>query len=247
MERLQELLGHVRRCHSATQIHHFIVVKGGAFCDYGALRQALRETHTRVGVVKELLLQIAEAELDVSDLEEREDAESRLVSIERFGAEAVYDPRRREIELTRARTKLSALQDDLTERAYELSHFYAVACAIKDKVEADRGMLTPELHAKLDSEMWTQRLLLDVAHELRMDGKVHTSTLQLIESLPRQQRQTMLDDISDPMKLMEWASQVDYNIPEIKHVLSGEEVIKYVADADSPRPRLREPDHAPAC
>lgn len=234
-------MGHVRRCHSATQIHHFIVVKGGAFCDYGALRQALRETHTRVGVVRELMLQIAEAELDVEGFESPSDE-----TVSNQWIDCIVDPRRAAISSTRARTKLAALKDDLTERAYELSHFYAISCALKDKIEGEHGTLTPDLHAKLDAEMWEHRLRLDAGRELKLGG-VRSSTSESISSLGRDARRRIQSELAyHPGSLAVWAGAQDYELPVIEHVLSGEEVCRYVSDADSSRRGIRGPDHAQA-
>lgn len=233
MDRLKELMGHVRRCHSATQIHHFIVVKGGAFCDYGALRQALRETHTRVGVVRECLLRIAEAELDSEEAEDALPYSNEIeYAIDTDDRERCRKHSRAKIATVRAQTRLDDLRDDLRERSYELSHFYAISCALKDEVEKRHGELTPELHASLDMTMWVHRMRMNAAHDLMTHGRVQSSTLQTVQSLPAVFRKQLTHQINDPKGLIEWAGDVEYTLPEIQKVLTEEEVCAYVADAD---------------
>lgn len=234
MQRLEELMGHVRRCHSELQIRHFVVVKGGAFCDYGALRQALREVHTRVGIVRELFFRIEEAEIDIA---EKRDEIDRM-SVRRLSTQKAN------VQLRRLTSQLVDMNRDLGERAYELAHCYAIACALKDKIEGEHGPLTPALHAKLDVQMWEHRLRLDAATEIRMQGRLQPSTVQSIRSLPSATRRSIIAAISDRVSFLEWHDAQSYDLPEIGNVMEGEEVLKYVADTDRSSRRIGSADYA---
>ena len=219
MEQLEELLTHTRQSHSALQIEHFIVVKGGAFCDYGALRQSLRELRGRVSVVKEGLFKLRELEIDIEELLESSD-------------------KRTQVDLDRVRFEQTTLERDVAERAFELSQFYAIAAALKAKIEHEHGELTPELHAKLDAEMWEHRLMFDAAYELRSSSTLSSGLHQLIAALPFDARSRIMGKIMQPQSLIAWVNQHRYELPAALPALSAKEVCNYVAHDDCTRRRV---------
>jgi len=243
MERLSELLEHVRRVHSPTQIQHFIVTKGGAFCDYGALRQALREVHGRVGVVREKLFRVYELEIDAAALEQLDEYDKDN------NCETHFDAQRDGVKMARLLCDLEEVRHQLRERAEELAQFYACACALKDKVERDRGKLTPELHDQLDREMWAHRLGLDAASDLRVSGKVSRGVLDCIAALPASLRSNIpgFSGGGPAKNLMRWASNAQrYTLPKLEAVMTAEEIIDYVADTDRARLGPGEADDTPS-
>ena len=223
MDRLPELLGHLRRTHSNVQIRHQIVTKGGAFCDYGALRCCLRDLDGKRKVVRDLVFRLREIQLE---LEEK-----------RLPVDGHIAKGRAAIAMDRLNAEFDDLQGLLNERCYELANFYAVAVALKDRIEEEEGPLTLDRHEHLEMDMWEHRYMLDAADDLRQSPLVHPSTMRSIRSLPREVRSRILSKIMRPDVLINWADQLDYQLPDVPLIKSREEVIRHVADAD--RCRLR--------
>lgn len=207
---------HVRRCHSAVQIQHFIVTKGGAFCDYGALRQALREVHGRVSVVREKLFRVRELEIDVA---EHECACNGLT--QDTASKTDFDRDRDHVKLARSMSELEETKLSLMERAEELALFYAIACALKDRIEEGGQTLTPARHAFLDGQMWVHRMRLDIDSDRRTTGKVSRGVMECVAALPPELRKLARQPI-----MQNW----DYQLPPIENVMTGQEVIEYVAN-----------------
>ncbi len=227
MERLPELLIHLRRSHSEIQIKHMMVTKGGAFCDYGAFRQSLRELHGRKEVCQALMFEIEGLEVDLE--ESRYKAEGIHPD---SSTHNIYDKRRAKIDVDRIRIKSDEAERTLAERVYEFSHLYAVACALKDRLE-EGGELTSERHYELEMDMWVHRWKLDAADEIRHEGKVSRQTLRNVNSLPLGPRSYLRMLIMHPQELLSEADQLKYELPPLPPLIDESEVYAYVSDPNS--------------
>lgn len=219
-------MGHVRRAHSPVQIESFIVKKGGAMCDYGALRQALRELHTRVGVVRDLYFRIARIEIDIDEVKAQQEGEIDLPPDWNS-----FDVMRAEVREYELACQLAESQRDLRERTDEMAQFYAIACALKDRIE-ESGELTRERHIGLENGYWIHRLSIQVGLDILEAGRVRRPTLETITALPDPMRQHMMRNVIESGDPAGWVKSMTYSLPPMSRIPSQKEVLDYVLDPD---------------
>lgn len=178
-----ELLADHQSLHSDLQMDRFITIKNGG-TPYGCYKQALRELHKRYNAIREMELQIAEAEIDLEEAGDR---------VKRADSET-NGYRRATIDHKRKLLALENLEQQFAETRREFSRFHQQASALKEIV----GELTEERRSQLDAEFWEHRVKSMMAVEIAVYGKPGTSTLELLQCLPPAMRQSLLKRLDTP-------------------------------------------------
>ena len=163
--------------HTPFQIENFIVGRGNPTA-FARLRQAEREIKKRRRGAAELALVLRGIELDLAGLSSRWcfSLRSRL---------------RRDLELDRKRIAHAEALESLAENAEELAQFERLAAQARHEL----GPLDPGARARLDAEMWVEKLRAMIAIDLLSQGRPSSSTVELLASFPADLRGPILDDM----------------------------------------------------
>ena len=130
-----------------------------------------------------------------------------------------------------------AIHDTLRECAY----FYGQAAAIREKMEASgvEFPLSTQARDKLDREMWEHNLKGRCAVELMSQGRLNGTTLELIQSCPKEIRQRIGICLSpqNQQALTEWFMEFESPAPAPKQIEIAEvrRLLQCSASYDSPR------------
>jgi hypothetical protein len=170
---LKQLLDDHQTGHSEFQDDYFITIRAGGSTAYGQYKQALRELYKRVRGMREILCDIEILEIDIE-----ENFYLSKNGVDRFARE------RAEIEQKRkTMQKEEAIRvRDNTKR--ELLRFYSQCCQLKAKI----GDLDPEKRARLDRNMWSEKVKSMMAVDFVTRGRLGPSTYEFISALPKSMR-----------------------------------------------------------
>jgi hypothetical protein len=186
--------------HSDLQMDSFITIRAGGTL-YGCYKQALRELQTRVSAMRTHTSAVAILEIEIEEHEQADSKRDRIHAV----------TKRRALQETRR-----LIQDSLRE----LGRFYGQAVAIRESFQA-KGIEFPldaETRHLLDCEMWTHQLKCRAVTDLLSVGHIQATTLELLQALPLDWRQSMRKEIIGvpPEKLIDWFMAHDPQIPAPK-------------------------------
>lgn len=208
---INELLTDHQEFHSDLQMDSFITLRSGGTL-YGCYKQALRELSTRKVAVIQRLTQV------------------RLAEVDRRARER---PTKNEFQNERNRIKNEELdafrqlnEQALSDTLRECAHFYGQVLAIREQMECDgiEFPLTPEARDRLDREMWEHNLKGRCAVEFISQGRLNGTTVELIQSCPKEIRQRVgacLSPDNQPA-LIEWFMEYESPAPSPKRIEPAE-------------------------
>jgi hypothetical protein len=218
---INELLADHQEFHSDLQMDSFITLRAGGTL-YGCYKQALRELSTRKIAVIDRVTQMRLAEVEYQ--ERMRPAENEFVA-ERN--------RLKRVEIASFRTmNEQILQDTLRECAY----FYGQALAIRDALHEQgvRFPLDAKTRARLDREMWEHNLKGRCAVELMSQGRLNGTTIELIQSCPKEMRGRIGECLSLQHRgeLFDWFMTYDPQAPA-PTIVEPSEVRKLIECSES--------------
>lgn len=159
---LDRLTADVRKYHSEFQIDNFIISKGN-FTEWGMYVQVLRELETR-REAQEL------AEIEIERLESK----SR-------SAKCQFD--RRE-----AIVRLRGMRRSYDERAREIRRFMSIARPLANRFVG----MSEEDRAEFEQQEWIERIKFRLGVEMALVGRPSGETVEMIVSLPTEDRLRIL-------------------------------------------------------
>lgn len=170
---LKELLDDHQTGHSEFQDDYFMTIRAGGSTPYGQYKQALRELYKRVRGMREILCDMDVLAIDIQE----------KVDISNNG-DTEFDKQRARIEFKRKmmQHEEAVRVRDNTKR--ELMRFYSQCCQLKAKI----GDLDPEKRARLDREMWREKIKSKMAVDFVTRGRLGSSTYEFISALPKDMR-----------------------------------------------------------
>ena len=178
---IEHLLVDYEARHSEFQIEHFII--GSAVDPWSKYKQALREIHDR----NEMLIE-KQDQLMLFDLKFR-----------------FYNPfsRKAVIKKEIARRQRKAMVDGMLETKRELSKFVEIAIKLKSEI----GELDSLKRAVLEAESWRQKAIKMAGIDLLVNGRVGSTTLNFILSLPKADQAMVIEHFKpgakvDPFKMI---------------------------------------------
>ena len=179
-ETIKYLLEDYQPAHSEFQIKNFII--RGEVDDWARYKQALREIDAG-----DKNLVAKRDDLELFDLKKRRFRFGRKARIERG---------------VRTRAK-EALLTGIRETERELRVFVDVAVGLKKKF----GELDPLKRAKLEAESWKQKAIKMAGIDLLVNGRVGSTTLNFILSLPKEDQALVIEHFKpgakvDPFKMI---------------------------------------------
>ena len=195
---IADLLADHQEFHSDLQMDSFITVRNGGTL-YGCYKQALRELAARVRALRERFFALEQLKLEIdAHLSTNTPRDRLLASQKRLTLpEAVH-----------------ALEH--TER--EFGRFYAQCLALREKLKVT-GVEFPldgATRHRLDCEMWIHHIKCQAAIAALGGGRLGSSTIELLQSLPNEMRNPILNEIFDRGgvdRLISWYLQYEVDLP----------------------------------
>lgn len=195
-EKIVEFINDNQNFHSNFQIDNFIIGNAGSTV-YGRYVQAVRELSSRYESLKNAYLDREIKEIDLKIAEEDHNLigaldETRLNLLKR----------KSQINIIRKNSELENINKIIIDREREFARFYRHCQILKEKL----GILTNEKRNELDQEYWFNKLKASSVLDLLTTGHIQGSTLELIASIPTQQRKTLLESLNTDNleKSIEW-------------------------------------------
>lgn len=193
---IADLLKAHRPSHSNLQMEWFITCRSG-ITTYGKFKQATREFATRYSGLKSNELQ----RLRLVNKQERLAARFSNGQIEN-----IFDRRDLELDLFENASALEDLEKTAQECLREFNVFYEQCCYYRFLLPATLDEQTID---RLEEEMWTAKLKLQMAIDLRTSHNVAPSTLEAIYAMPKKPRLALLAWLeSGQQELLDWAKSV---------------------------------------
>lgn len=101
---------------------------------------------------------------------------------------------------------------NLADTEREFLRFYALGVALKERI----GPLTPERRACLEEELWEHRVKCHSAVDFISQGRLSSSTVELLQACPIPLRRRLVDLVLDPRRhaeLIDWYLAYDPQLP----------------------------------
>ena len=198
---IQELLKDHRSHMTEFQHDHFVTGKAGT--PYAQYKQSLRELNSRIDVLREEYASLEYLKISID--EKAHDSENHENEFERRRAGIDYEKMTRQISSNERRIK---------EIEVETFSFYRHAVQLKEII----GELTPEKEKQYEQELWEYKVKKLAALEIMANGKLGISTLDMAISLKGDLRQTVLEALNNPGKLVE---EIETKSEEYTKVIDG--------------------------
>jgi hypothetical protein len=184
--------------HSDLQMDSFITLRTGGTL-YGCLFQSLRELATRWYALRDREFSREQLLVDIDELE----------SVPGAG----FEKRRNEIKLRQKRMCLDSIDRTIADTRKEMERFHKQADAFRVALESQDVSFPLDRQTKhrLDCEMWEHNLKARCAVELMANGRLGNSTLELIQSCPREMRSRIAEQIDgrNHERLLSWFMEQD--------------------------------------
>ena len=195
---LQELLKDHQLYMSEFQHETFVVTNNGGSTLYGQYKQALRELYKRTRGVREAVCDNKKLAIEIKILErdinnEADELEAELLRI----------------ELVRKQAQQEESQRILKDTKREWESFYQQAIYLKGLIEEQYGELTNEVKRKLELERWHCLVKENVAMDYVTTGRISRSSYEMINSMPKDLKMTMLQEAQQQSELIEWFENRD--------------------------------------
>jgi hypothetical protein len=175
------------------QDDYFVTTKSGGTV-YGQYKQALRELYTRFRSLRDMIFNYEEMIIDIEEIQEQMKSDTL----------GKFDKRRKEIELQKKILGFDDLKRSLKELKREFIRFYQQAVFLRELIVKQHGELTDSKMHELDKDMWIYKLKEMAAINYVAQGRISSSTYEIMQSLPPQMRMEAARAISDPKNLVEW-------------------------------------------
>lgn len=196
---LKELLPYHIGSHTEFQQDHFITGRASRTV-YGQFKQALRELSKRVRGNTDFGYTMESLDIDVMELSARVTANQYPNS---------YDLMRDELELKKKKRDLEQAKLSLLDNKRELVRFWQQACVLMEKLELVMP-LTPDRLRDLDENMWVERAKELMAVDFMVYNRISKGTLELVMSLPRYQRISLIALTKNVPELIDWYEKEDH-------------------------------------
>jgi hypothetical protein len=198
---LQDLLKDHRLYHSEFQQDYFITTRSGGTV-YGQYKQALREVYKRFRGLKGLY---HERDMAKVDLEE-------LIFNSKHQGDA-FEIKRNKLNIAKSELDLIEMEKNIEDTEREFKRFYEQCVSLKAMLPE----LTDEVRRKLDKEMWLHKLKEICAVDFLSNGALKNTTVELINSIPKDDRLSLLELVDNRKQLLEWYWNKDEEF-EIKKI-----------------------------
>ena len=195
---LQELLKDHQLYMSEFQHETFVVTNSGGSTRYGQYKQALRELYKRTRGVREAVCDNKKLAIEIKILERNIDKESDELDRELL-----------QVELIRKRAQQEESARVLQDTKREWESFYRQSIYLKALLEQEHGELTDEIKKQLELERWHCVIKENVAMDYVTTGRISKSSYEMINSMPKNLKMTMLQEAQQQDKLIEWFENRD--------------------------------------
>ena len=204
---LQDLLKDHQLYMSEFQHESFVVTNSGGSTLFGQYKQALRELYKRTRGVRESVCNDKKLAVEIKILErdikkETDELEQELLKIELVRKQAQQEESER------------VLKD--TKREWE--SFYKQAIYLKGLLEKEHGELTDEVKKQLEIEMWHCTVKENIAMDYVTTGRISKGSYEMINSMPKDLKMTMLQEARKQTELVEWFENRDNFILNTKAI-----------------------------
>jgi len=180
--------------HSEFQIKHMIIARAGGTI-YGAYKQSLRELWQRVRGLNSMVRVVD------SDHSSCADRISENTGHDSLG-----------LVCCGSLETLPMFRDTLREAVV----FYRLAKTFRTQL----GDLDHKKRSQLECELWSHRVRCAIAVDYISSGRISSSTIELLQSLPLEMRRPLLDEILNPSNhesIVNWFLTYSLEIPPLVH------------------------------
>lgn len=199
---MQDLLKDHRLYHSEFQQDYFITTRSGGTL-YGQYKQALRELYKRFRGLKGLYHERDMAQVDIDELKYNFNQNNYTG----------FEHRRKTLELDKKLLDMIEMNKNVEDTEREFKRFYQQASSLKETLPE----LTDEKREQLDKEMWIHKLKEICAVDFISLGRLKNTTVELINSIPVDNRKELLSFVKNHTALIEWYDNKDEKF-EIKEI-----------------------------
>ena len=196
---LQTLANLHRSCHTMFQCDAFITSREG-ITTWGMFRQAMRETFSRISACRASMIEIANTELDIEELDDNDDYRTE---------------KRKAIHKVDLEWRLPVMRKKLDDKLGELGRFYAQAVGCYEQLLEENGSLSAEVQHALEQNFWVEKFTLEAALR-QATGQPLTSDLYR-HVLHLDDHQQVMRTLLNPSKLL----QIAQNYKPRKPPLAG--------------------------
>ena len=202
---IADLLEDHRTGQDETQLGSFVL---GGRTKWGTYKQAIRELYKRIRGLRQMITEKDLLDLDIEEL--KEECEKEPAS--RSGKRAA-------IKLRQKFGQMEELERGIKDTKREAVLFYKVALSIKNEL----GNITDDTRADLDRAEWRWWHLKRAAISKLTTGRVDSTTLKNLCSLPITERSEWMNIIKNDNALVKMLEESEYGRRELP-MLSEDEV-----------------------
>ena len=202
MFNMQDLLKDHRLYHSEFQQDYFITTRSGGTL-YGQYKQALRELYKRFRGLKGLYHERDMAQVDIDELK---------YNFNQHNYKG-FEHRRKTLELNKKELDMIEMNKNVEDTEREFKRFYQQCVSLKQALPE----LTNEVRNELDKGMWIHKLKEICAVDFISSGRLKNTTVELINSIPVEDRKELLNFVKSGAPLIEWYDNKDEKF-EIKEI-----------------------------